>query len=146
MKSPLKAMLRLILILIIMQNNAHANAGLDISSLDLVYDRHNKKATFSGNVILCFDNVKLSSQKVIFMFQDENRRKIEKVHIPVKLKAIKQENGEETIIIADSGTYHLTTQTLRLKGNVLTQDKKDVIKTDEMIYHGKLNKIAKNEP
>lgn len=139
------AMLKLILILMMLKTNAYANDDLDISSLDLVYDRHKKTATFSGNVILCFSNVTLTSEKVIFIFQDSNKRKIEKVHIPARLRAIKQENNQETLILGDSGTYYLSTKTLHLKGNVIIEDKKDVIKTNEMIYHGKLKKIAKNE-
>lgn len=140
------AMLGVILTSAMLSSNCLAIDDLDISSLELKYDRHKKTATFSGNVVLCFNNIKLLSQKIIFHFHDDNGKKIEKVHIPKKLKAIKSEKESEDIILSDSATYYLKEETLHLKGNVTIQNKKDVIITDEMVYHGKLKKIAKNEP
>ena len=139
------AMLGLILILALPSRTCLADDDLDISALKLVYDRHKKSATFSGNVVLCFENVKLVSQKVIFTFKDDNRKKIDKVNIPGKLRAVRTEDGQKKVILADSGTFSLEDQTLTLIGNVAIEDKKDVIITDKMIYHGKLKKIAKND-
>lgn len=138
------AMLRLVLLLGIPIKSLAIN-NLDINALNLVYDRHKKTATFSGNVILCLSNIKLTSNKIIFYFKDQSNKEIEEVIIPGKLKAIKKENGQENVILADKGSYSLTNETLILEGKVIIEDKKDIIITNKMIYHGKLTKIAKND-
>jgi len=138
------AMLRLILLLALPINSLGID-NLDINALNLVYDRHKKTATFSGNVVLCFSNIKLTSNKVIFSFKDQNNKEIENVIIPGKLSAIRKENGQNNVILADKGFYSLANETLTLEGNVVIEDKKDVIIAKKMIYHGKLTKIVKND-
>jgi lipopolysaccharide export system protein LptA len=41
---------------------------LHINSEDLVIDKLKMTANFTGNVVMCFDNVQLSGQKAVFLF------------------------------------------------------------------------------
>lgn len=134
-------MLKLTLILLVQSNICYAQDNLDISSLKLVYDRHGRSATFSGMAILCFDNVKLSTEKIIFTFEKGYNTKIEKITIPSKLKMIKSENGKQNVILADSGIYMLQEEKMTLTGNVMVENKKDTIITDQITYYGKLKNI-----
>ena len=143
MRSTLMGMLKLILILGIIAKSVSicANDNLDISSANLVFDRHNNDATFSGNVLLCLNGIKISAEEVVFTFEKEDNKKINKITIPVRLRALRDNNGEKSAILADKGIYTLDDETLILSGNVIIEDKKEVIITDEMLYHGKLKNI-----
>lgn len=141
MKLLLMDQLKLILILIAIISpigNSIAQDKLDITSDNLKYDRHKNIATFSGNVLICIDGIKIHTDRVIFHLL--NKSKIKEVRIPSKLKAIREANN--SVILADRGNYILADETLLLHGNVIIEDKQDVVITNEMVYHGKLKNIV----
>ena len=134
-------MLKRILILIIVSSPTLAFGDLDISSLNLKLNRQEKKAVFQGEVFLCFNSIKLLTSKVVFEFTTKDNKKIAKIVMPDKIRAIKKEGGNARLVIANSGIYSPKSEKLSLTGEVVLQDKNNIIITDKMVYLGKLNEI-----
>jgi lipopolysaccharide transport protein LptA len=114
-----------------------AKDNLDIKSDTLKYDRHKNIATFEGNVLICLDGIRIHTDKVIFHFL--NKSKIKEVRIPSKIKAIREKDN--SVILADKGIYILKNEMLKLIGNVVIEDNKGIVITNEMVYQGKLKNI-----
>ena len=144
-KLHLMGMLKLILMLISITSTKliFAEDNLHIDSTKLVVDRNKNTAIFTGNVLVCFHGMKLSTEKIIFTFDGANTKKIKFITFPVKLKALREtDNNSSVIIIADNALYTIDTMELLLKGNVIIEDKEEVIITDQMLYYGKLKNIV----
>jgi lipopolysaccharide transport protein LptA len=140
-------MLKLILILAAIINPSSlvfAEDNLHINSEKLVLDRKKNTAVFTGNVLICFQGMKLSTHKAIFTFEDGPAKKIKIITFPEKLQAVRQLKKEASVIIANEGEYTNSNKELVLKGHVIIEDKKEVIITEEMLYYGELNNIVLN--
>ncbi|MGV2432690.1 MAG UNVERIFIED_CONTAM: LptA/OstA family protein [Rickettsiaceae bacterium] len=113
-------MLRFVLIWKIVINPIFALANdmsfLDIHSSKLVFDRQNKKAIFTGNVVMHFKEITLITDQVIFLFLDNNKSKIKEIIFPEKIKAIKKSGNDESIIISDHANYRMLEEKLTLRG------------------------------
>jgi lipopolysaccharide export system protein LptA len=138
-------MLRLVLIWKIVINPIFALANdmsfLDIHSSKLVFDRQNKKAIFTGNVVMHFKEITLITDQVIFLFLDNNKSKIKEIIFPEKIKAIKKSGNDESIIISDHANYRMLEEKLTLKGNVILSDKDGIVSGNEVLYYGKLKNV-----
>lgn len=140
-------MLKLILMLAAIINpnlSVFAEDTLHINSKNLVLDREKNTAVFAGNVLICFQGMKLSTQKAIFIFEDQHSKKIKKIIFPEQITAMRETRKESSVIIANEAEYTNSNKELLLKGRVITQDKKEVIITEEMLYYGELNNIVLN--
>ena len=79
--------------------------NLKIHSDHLTIQKDTSMATFSGNVIVHFEDAILTTSKLIVYYTSiNNSQKITKIVIPGKLKALK-DCGKE-IIIADEGMFN----------------------------------------
>jgi lipopolysaccharide export system protein LptA len=122
--------------LVFAENNLHIN------SENLVLDREKNTAAFTGNVLICFEGMKLSTQKAIFTFEDKQSKKIKTITFPEKIRALRELENSSSVIIANEAEYTNGNKELRLKGHVIIEDKKEVIITEEMLYYGELNNIV----
>ncbi len=132
-------MLRLILILVTLSSSLPSFAdNLHIDSEELVLDKKTNTASFTGNVMLCFKDMKLISQKVVFYFEDGKNKKIKKIVFPTLVQVEKL----DSTILADSAVYTEVSKLLVLTGHVVVEKNGEVIVTDEMLYHGKLEDVV----
>ena len=110
-----------------------SNNKLNITSDNLTVKKDQLTATFNGYVTATFDDLKLITSKLTVFYTDiADKRKIKKIVIPFKLRAIK--NCGEEIIIADKGVFNNLTKKLTLEGNVKIQKEGDVLVTNKLIY------------
>jgi lipopolysaccharide export system protein LptA len=110
---------------------------LNITSDNLTIQNDIGTATFSGSVIVVFDNLTLHTSKLIVFYKELNKkREIIKILIPGKLKAIR--NCGTEIAIADSGYYDHLTKKLTLDGNVMLQKDEHILTTNKLIYSSSL--------
>ncbi len=141
-------MLKLILVLAIttspISSLVFAEDILHIDSDNLILNREKNTAVFSGDVLICFQGMKLRSQKAIFTFENQKTRKIKMITFPEKVEAIREIDGSDSVVIANEAVYTLANMELLLKGHVIIEDKKEVIVTEEMLYYGKLKNIVLN--
>jgi len=130
----------LLLIILISANIAHAEtfSNLRINSTDLVIDREKMTATFTGSVVLCFEDVKLLGGKAVFYFEDDKIKHIKSIHVSQDIKAI-QNDG--TILIAENAIFEMKKSELKLFGNVVIEKDNRIMKAKEMIYTGKISDI-----
>lgn len=106
---------------------------LKITSDTLSIKKDQSTATFNGTVTVIFDDLKLITSKLTVFYTDiTDKRKIKKIVIPFKLRAIK--NCGEEIIIADKGVFNNLTNKLTLEGNVKIQKEADVLATNKLVY------------
>ncbi|MDG1436659.1 MAG: LptA/OstA family protein [Rickettsiaceae bacterium] len=113
--------------------------NLKIHSDHLTIQKDTSMATFSGNVIVHFEDAILTTSKLIVYYTSiNNSQKITKIVIPGKLKALK-DCGKE-IIIADEGMFNNVKKQLTLKGNVTSQTEDNILITDKLIYSSSLTK------
>ncbi len=106
---------------------------LNITSDTLSIKKDQSTATFNGIVTVTFDDLKLITSKLTVFYTDiADKRKIKKIVIPFKLRAIK--NCGEEIIIADKGVFNNLTKKLTLEGNVKIQKEGDVLATNKLVY------------
>ena len=118
---------------------------LKITSDNLTIQKDASTATFTGNVIVFFDNLKLTTTELIVYYAGTNNKKeISKIVIPVKLTAIK--NCEKEVVIADKGIFDNSTKKLTLEGNITMQKEGNILITDKLIYSSSLtkNKVHKS--
>jgi len=137
-------MLRLTLLLIMIistniRSYADTLSNLHINSTDLVIDQGKMTATFTGNVVLCFEDVKLLGEEIIFHFQDERIRDIKYIHVKNNIRAI--QSLDNTLLLANEAIFEMEKATLQLIGNVVIERDDKIMKTKEMIYYGKINNI-----
>ena len=116
-------------------NVAATNATeVKIDSDQLIIEKSLNLATFKGNVTVYFQDMKLKTNILRVTYRNiDNKDKIDKIHIPTKLTAIKN-CGAETVI-ADSGTYDAEKKNLTLIGNVILQKNKNILSTNRLVYH-----------
>ena len=96
---------------------------------------------FKSSVRIFEDIILKTNELIIYYTNNHNKRSIEKIEIPGKLKAIKKLTNE--VIVADSGKYIAVLNKLVLIGNVNMQQDKHIIVTDKMIYFTKLKFMPK---
>lgn len=139
-------MLRHILLLIILSASNSTNAdtlkSLDISSSDLVIDRQKTTASFTGNVVLCFQDIKVLGNKAIFYFEDDKLNKIKSIKVQNNVKA-KQKDG--SIILADEAIFELDLYELKLNGHVIIEKGENIMHSKEMILYRKIRHIILGE-
>ncbi len=122
--------------------NKFSDSNIIINSDFLNLDNNNFSATFKGSVTIIFEDIILKTNELIIYYtNNHNKRSIEKIEIPGKLKAIKKLTNE--VIVADSGKYIAVLNKLVLIGNVNMQKDKHIIVTDKMIYFTKLKFMPK---
>lgn len=121
-----------------------ASERVQITSEELIINKSDYTAIFEENVLLIFEDMKLSTSKLIIHYSDiNNKKEIKKIIIPNKLKAIKNEGNE--VIIADSGEFDNQTKRLVLTGNVKMQKDGNVLFTKKLIYMAKFEKIIQEK-
>lgn len=112
---------------------------LKINSDHLTIQKDTSMATFSGNVIVHFEDlILITSKLIVFYTSVNNSQKITKIVIPEKLKAIK-DCGKE-VIIANEGLFDNLQKKLTLKGNVTSQTEDNILITDKLVYSSSLTK------
>ncbi|MFK7973517.1 MAG: LptA/OstA family protein [Rickettsiaceae bacterium] len=116
------------------------NDIVHINSERLVINTNESTATFSENVLLFFEDIRLStSQLIIYYVNVESKKEIKKIVIPVKVKALRTDTGE--VIIADRAEFDNYTKKLIFTGNVHVQKEDNILITDKLIYSTKLKYI-----
>ena len=131
-----------VMLLSLIHNSAIASMpnNLKITSDSLAIKQEELSAIFSGSVLVVFDNLRLTSSKLIVFYTDiSQKRDIQKIVIPSKLKATK-DCGKE-IVIADSGEFDNITKKLTLIGNVRMQKDGNVLVTDKLVYSANFKSI-----
>ncbi len=123
-------------------NTKPNDPNITITSDFLNLDQNNLSASFKGSVTVLFDDIILKTNFLkIYYINHDNKKSIDKIEIPGKLKAIKKLANE--IVIADSGEYIVNLNKLTLKGNVTMQKDDNILVTDKMIYFSKLKSTLK---
>lgn len=122
----------------------HASDKVQITSEELIINKSDSTAIFDENVLLIFEDMKLSTSKLIIHYSDaKNNKEIKKIVIPNKLKAIRDK--EKEIIMADYGEFDNLTKKLVLTGNVKMQKDGNILFTKKLIYIAKFEKIIHNK-
>lgn len=112
---------------------------LKITSDHLTIQKNQSTATFTNNVVVFFDNLKLTTTKLIIYYTDINKKKaITKIVIPEKLTAIR--NCGREVVIANKGIFDNSTKKLILEGNIALQKEGNILITDKLIYSSSLKK------
>ena len=115
-----------------------SDSDIIITSDFLNLDKNNLSATFKGSVTVIFEDIIVKTNYLIIYYtNNNNKRSIEKIKIPSKLKAIKKLTNE--VIVADRGEYLALSNQLILMGNVNMQKDKHIIVTDKLIYSTRFN-------
>jgi lipopolysaccharide export system protein LptA len=115
-----------------------SDSDIIITSDFLNLDKNNLSATFKGSVTVIFEDIIVKTNYLIIYYtNNNNKRSIEKIKIPDKLKAIKKLTNE--VIVADRGEYLALSNQLILMGNVNMQKDKHIIVTDKLIYSTRFN-------
>lgn len=115
-------------------------SSIHINSRHLTLDRNKDIATFTGEVILYFDDIVLKTDnlRVFYKKSATGKEYIEKIIIDNKLIAKKD---DDTILIADYARYLPQASILVLTGNIKLQHKKYLLETTRLVYHTKLRQI-----
>ncbi len=135
-------MLKLISLFVVSASvNASAEtlSNLHINSTDLVIDREKMIATFTGSVVLCFEDVKLLGDAIVFHFKDAKIKDIQEIHVHKNVKAIER---DDTILLADDAVFDMEKSELKLRGNVVIEKGEKIMKAGEMIYYGKISNMV----
>lgn len=107
--------------------------NIKIAADHLSIDKIKKSATYSGNVIIRFDDIIINTQKLIITYANtEGQGKINNISMPYKLKAIRTISNE--IVIADRGEYVAAENKLKLLGNIHYTKDKNFYKMNEFTY------------
>ena len=105
---------------------------VSVGSDTLSITNNDLSATFDGNVRVDFEDLKLTTSKLIVFYKLTDKKEITKIDIPNKLKVIK--NCGQEIILADRGTFDNAIKKLTLEGNVQMQKEGNVLVTDKLVY------------
>jgi lipopolysaccharide transport protein LptA len=120
---------------------AFESEQIHINSDSLIINKERQSATFEGNVVLFFEDLKLTTSILIVYYADLKRQNgVSKIIIPALVKAVKNHGNE--IAIADSGEFDNLTKKLTLQGNVKMQKEGNILVTDKLIYLAKLKSIG----
>ena len=130
-----------LLVLLISAKSVFADgvSNLYINSDNLLIDKNSMTAKFSGNVLLCFKDVKLLGDKIVFSFENEKNRKIKKIIIENNIKAFYYNNN--TLISGDRAVYNASNSELEITGHVIVDLDGKVIITDKIIIYGDLIEV-----
>ncbi|RTK92405.1 MAG: hypothetical protein EKK61_04630 [Rickettsiales bacterium] len=121
-----------------------ASEQVQITSEELIINKSDYTAIFEENVLLIFEDMKLSTSKLIIHYSDaSNKKEIKKIVIPNRLKAIRSKENE--IIVADSGEFDNTSKKLTFTGNVKMKKDDNILLTKKLIYMAKFEKIIKEK-
>lgn len=119
-----------------------SNNKLAITSDNLTVKKDQLTAIFNDDVTITFGDLKITTSKLIIFYTDiTDERKIKKILIPFKLRAIK--NCGKEIIIADEGTFDNLTKKFTLEGNVKIQKEGNVLATNKLVYSSYFKGINK---
>lgn len=114
--------------------------AIHINSDKLTINKKDMSASFTGCVLIEFEDRKLKTDSIkIYYKQENNKRTIDKIIIPKKFVITKNKSKE--IVIADNGEYIKSENKLVLKGNVVLYKEGDVIITDKAVYFIKIKHI-----
>ncbi|PCJ29583.1 MAG: hypothetical protein COA94_00845 [Rickettsiales bacterium] len=120
--------------------HALSDERLRIDSDNLTIKKDDSSASFTGSVEASFNDYKLTTSKLTILYGTINGKKdIVKIVIPSKLKLIKP--CSEEIAIADRGIFDNKTKKLTLTGNVMLQQKDNILATDKLVYSGNFKAI-----
>lgn len=121
-------------------NNLSPDNLLSIDADELIIDQTKQRAVYTGEVLICFDDILLKTTKLEILYKVHNQKKtISEINIPVKLIARRTVNEE--LLVADSAKYLVEKHELTLLGNVLIRDNERIIKTNKLVYFTKLEKF-----
>ncbi|MDC0864605.1 LptA/OstA family protein [Rickettsiaceae bacterium] len=136
---------RIFIICLVCIYSTYSYAGrLNISSDSLRMQNDNMSATFLGNVKLVFNNFELITDRlIVFYSNSSDKKEIEKIVIPVSLKAINM--CYEEIVTADSGEFDNSTKKLTLEKNVRILRDGNTLVTDKVVYSSYLQKIQQED-
>ena len=117
------------------------DAKLFIKSDALTLNNQEKSAIFIGNVIVNFQDMTLTTTKLVVYYAEQNNKKtIDRISIPTTLQAVKPCDNE--IIVADSADYIVNLGQLTLSGNVRMLKEDKLLVTEKLVYFTKI-KILK---
>lgn len=122
-------------------------SNIKINSDNLVVNKKDLSAIFKGNVVLKFNDMKLSTKELrVFYVYVEKEKTIKNIIIPEKLTLLVNNNDDSspTSVIADSGEFDNFTKKLTLKGNVLINQDDNLLSTDELVYKAVLESLNFN--
>lgn len=132
---------KIIFIIFMMLNLPYVFAfenDLDIDSKKLTINKKYKYAEFSGNVIVNFDDSILKTEKLYIYYTDEKKgNKFKRIKITTPLKIYKK-TGE--IILGDKAEYDMIQSKLTIMGDVSILQEKNILKTEKLIYIGKISR------
>ena len=117
-----------ILVLSLLLTNNLLSKELKITSDFLEVDRNNKVSIFSGNVYAFNSEIKIWSEKLKIIF-DNNENEIHRLDAENKVKIINQ----GITATGETGIYYPDSNTLDLFGNVEVVENNNVVKCDKLI-------------
>ena len=121
-----------------------ASDKVQITSEELTINKSDFTAIFEENVLLIFEDMKLSTSKLVIHYNDkDNKKEIKEIFIPNKLKAIK--NNDNELIIADKGEFNNISKKLTLTGNVKMQKDGNILFTKKLVYIAKFEQIIQKK-
>ena len=139
----LKYFLLLNIILMSFYNSSEASEKVHITSDTLTINNSNKTITFDHDVILLFEDCKLTTTKLIVYYVDSaTTGEILKIVMPNKLKVIK--NYANETIVADNAEFDNNTKKLTLLGNVTMQRENYTLMTNKLVYLSMFKSIKHN--
>ena len=112
---------------------------LHIDSSDLLIEREKMTAIFSGNILLCFDDIKLLGEEVVFYFEDTNIKDIKEIHVHKNIRATEKDG---TVLIADEAIFWMNKSELKLTGNVVIEKNQRIMRAREMTFYGKIKDVV----
>lgn len=113
---------------------------IQVNSDKLTLNQDDLSATFSGSVVILFEDGALKTNIIkVYYKKEEDNHKIDKIIFPEKF-TITKDSGKE-IIIADSGEYLNNKNKLILNGNVILYKDGNIIITEQAVYFTKLKNI-----
>lgn len=137
-------MLKHILLLIILIQNSNAAAAstslssLHISSSELEINREKKSSTFHGNVILCFSDITILCNKIVFYFADNKMHDIEFIEASGNIQAIK---NPDIVMVAKKAEIDMKIKKLTLSENVIIEKENKIMSSPQISYYGNINSI-----
>lgn len=126
-------------------SSTYGNADLNLDTINinsdkLGLDQEESSATFTGSVVIAFEDLALKTDNIKVLYKKGNKKnKLDTIVIPQKFVVTKS-CGKE-IVIADSGLYIHDKNKLILKGNVILYKDGDIITSDKAVYITKIKQI-----
>ncbi len=130
-------------------SSAHGDSELSLEAINinsdkLSLDQEESSATFTGSVVVEFEDLELKTDNIKALYKEVNKKnKLDTVIIPQKFVVTKSDGKE--IVIADSGIYIHNNNKLILKGNVILYKDGDIILSDKAVYFTKIKQITQKD-